>query len=281
MIDLSQTHPAKHAVTALSSEEFASGLALFRERTNLVQCILEWFAQWERTLPACVERDRFQVLSVGAGSGHFDIPAIELLVAKLNAVDYHAVEPNAVLGRQIVCNFESRHLENVTLDVYPCFFEDFTSPASFDLIHFTNSISLIPEYKEALAKSLKMLNPGGQLLIVHFAREGYQDLRLQLSSEVTGYRPNVLLPEEIDAALNSLDVEYTYEQIHSEADVSECFAKHSRDGESLLNFILACKANSIGHELKDKMLERMKSICTVRDGHSYMPHSVGVHLIRK
>lgn len=265
----------------LNDKEFAAGLALFRERTNLVPNILNWFTQFaEQSISK--NNECLNVLSVGAGSGHVDLPAINLLMARQPGhLNYDVVEPNAVLGQLFIDNFNKSKIKNVSLDVQNCFYENFSSTKSYDLIHFTNSLSLIENIPKALAKALSSLKPGGQLVVIHFAREGYQALRQELTKSVGEYKSHILMPEEIDTALNSLGAEFSYQVLHSEADVTDCFDKDSPDGVALFNFTMACNTNLLDDAIRNLMLEKIKAISTERDGHLYIPHSVGVHKITK
>lgn len=266
--------------TPLTNEEFASGLALFRERTNLVANIRNWFGQFVEQSISKNTHKQLNVLSVGAGSGHYDLPAIRILMdRKLGQLNYDVLEPNEVLGQLFISNFNASKINNVTLNVQNCFYENFSATKSYDLIHFTNSLSLIENQEQALAKALASLEPGGHLLVTHFTREGYQDLRLQLSKSLNEYKANVLMPEEIDAAFHSLGAKFSFQFVHSQADVTDCFNKESTDGATLFNFLLACNTKCLGDELRNLMLDRMKAICTERDGRLYIPHSVGVHTV--
>lgn len=279
-MDVKTERSEKCTVVPLKDSEFATGLTLFRERTRLVQRIIDWFSQFvEESIIRTAER--FNVLSVGSGSGHFDLPAMTTLMSKLNLLAYDVIEPNEILCQQFEHNFHELGIVNVILNTNQCFFEDFTTQKSYDLIHFTNSISLIPNHRKAIASAFEMLKPGGLLTVVHFTLDGYQDLRLQLSKEVKAYKNNVLLPEEIDADLHAIGAKFDYQLLRSEADVTDCFEKDSAVGEALFDFILGCNSKHLDEELRLQMLERIASICTCRNGRQYIAHSVGAHVIRK
>lgn len=264
----------------LDAREYANGLALFRERTNLMENMLGWFNHFvNQSIPANTKS--LSVFSVGCGNGEFDLSAIDILTSRVDSLVYDGIEPNAVMRAQLVNEFSTRGLTNVSLNIRPGRFEEFSTVNSYDLVHLTNCINFMPDRLLAIGKALSMLRENGQLVIMLFTRTGFQDLRLTFSQRVRSYKSNVCVPQEIESALLSLDVDYDYQHLPGSADVTECFQWGSEKGVQMLNFILGCDTTKLDCELKISVLEKLKAMCTQRGGRTYMPHSIGVFTVKK
>ncbi len=270
--------PASETASSLDHHEFARGFELIRERTNLIDRLVLWFRIFvDESLTA--QSERFSVLSVGAGNGHFDLRAINILRSKLFSVDYDVIEPNPILLGQFLGNFKAGQHINVSLKARCCLFEEYATSRKYDLILFGNCLSHIQNRQLALAKALSMLNEEGQVVLITSTRAGVQDLRMNFSPAPIEHDQNVCLPGEIDTALASLGAEYTCDHLTSRVDVTECFEEHSSSGNLLLAFILGCRTQYLDAEVKADILNYLRSLCTEHAGRVFMPHSADVFRI--
>jgi SAM-dependent methyltransferase len=266
-------------VCPLEEDEYAEGLVLYRQRTDVAERMLHWFRTFaEQSISA--EPANLSLLSIGCGNGNFDLPALDILKSKFQTLQYAAIEPNQTLCQQIAIELKEPQNANVSFRLRCCRFEELSTAENFDLIVFANCLNFIADRRHALAKALSMLNSGGCVLIFNPTRNGYQDLRLELSARVGGYVTNVCLPKEIEEVLGSLDAEFVCDYLKSETDVTDCFDGTSYAGARLLDFILGGKIPHVDNELRNTVTNNLKSLCSARDGRMFMPHSVAVFQAR-
>jgi S-adenosylmethionine-diacylgycerolhomoserine-N-methlytransferase len=145
------------------------------------------------------------ILEVGCGTGRNLI----VLAKRFPESNFFGLDASAEMLKTAQRKINSQNLKNITLKTALAgdfhYRETFNLAAPFDRIFFSYSISMIPTWKEAIAKALENLKGGGGLYIVDFYDQ--RDLPGWFKNALTGWlkRFHVQFWEDLMPHLESLD----------------------------------------------------------------------------
>lgn len=159
---LTTSDSAAHS-NLVDDAHYAESFAAFLSRLDYPEALFPWLET--RFAHPGVRR----LLCVGAGTGSVELPMIERL-QELERVDL--IEPNpehaATLepGLERACQ-RTRGVTRPVALVVRTTFERWEAPAAYDLVVFCNSLYFLPTPREMIARALRMLAPGGRVVIIH------------------------------------------------------------------------------------------------------------------
>ena len=133
------------------AECFEAYKRISTERECMRQCI------HDNLLDSLPHKENISILSVGSGSGDFDLQLIELVASKFKSVDYVAVKPNKVHSQQFKIRTITYPLQGIRFRIHTLPFEELRIDTHFDLIHFTHCLYYMPDRARAVLKALNML----------------------------------------------------------------------------------------------------------------------------
>ncbi|MCV9963968.1 class I SAM-dependent methyltransferase [Pararhizobium sp. BT-229] len=116
-------------------------------------------------------RSASSILEIGCGTGR-NLRAIARLApeAEVHGIDISAEMLKSAGGKTAsLKNVRLRQADATTLDTERLF-----GNRGYDAVLMSYSLSMVPDWKAALAKAIKAVGPGGRLVVVDFGRfEGY------------------------------------------------------------------------------------------------------------
>ncbi len=266
---------------ALTDKEYAEAFSILRTKTTNKTDFLNWL---DKNIDSLVPKsDRLSVLSVGAGDGNFDLPAIPIFQSRAAVIEYTALDPNGTMLEQFDKDFRSKQFKDVQLIKKESTFEQYPAGplTSYDLIHFTHSLYFIANQSHAVNSALNMVPKGGRVLIFNAMHAGIQELRDRYTERARGKQYATFPAEKVKKMLDQEGIVYKFDTIESVIDVTDCFDPKSLTGCTLLNFFLVCNTEKLSPEFRTEILDYIKHISYEQQSKMLMPHPVGVFTIVK
>ncbi|MGC9435527.1 MAG: class I SAM-dependent methyltransferase [Methanomicrobiales archaeon] len=261
----------------LTDREYAECFDCFKAHSTEWDALSRWLA--DELLPTLGHRDRIRVLSVGSGTGDFDLVLMRLLDGAGFGIDYTAVDPNhehnAVFERRVR---ESR-LSPDRFGILPVPFQPGTAPGTYDLIHFTHCLYYIPNRAEAIQRAREMLAPGGSLLIFHQTALGINEVQRLFMERVKGETREMFSCFDLLAILDRLDIPCTFDLLLSDVDVTDIM-DGTPEGEMLLCFFLESGLEGVDPALFAEVIRYVRENSRVEDGRFSLFHPGGIVRIR-
>ena len=261
----------------LSDLQYAECFNAFKQISNEWTAIEEWMN--EKFIPALGDRSSLDILSVGSGTGDFDVALMRLLCAKVPAISYVALDPNREHNRRFQERFEKSGLDTVSLEILPSVFRDDCVAGTFDVILMSHCLYYVEERKQAIRIALSQLNPGGSLLIFHQTPMGINEIQRTFMGQVKGDLKEHFSSRDIMEMFNELGVGFSFDVIISDLDVTDCITGNQQ-GCLLLNFFLESKLDDIDEFMRKKIVGTMKEISREREGRHYMFHPGGIFWVK-
>ena len=233
------------------------------------------------------------MLSVGAGTGGFEMDLVRELGLKLNYIC--AIEPNYDHG--VVLETALRNLD-VEYDINRSFFsKDFefseeskAAKLSFDLILFSHSLYGFDDPDGAVAHATNFLKPNGKILVLHQGAPGSADLFTFLTSKSDPkifsarktFVDHSLTAETIISRLkeNYPNIPMKVFQEKTYVDVDSFVRKTSEPNrDNVISFFLQAEYKDLSEEAQEDIYKMVVGKCTVIDGKYFRAHlCVGIVL---
>ena len=149
----------------LSDREYAECFDTFKRISTEWDSTQEWLLK--DFLPQRSWTGPLNVLSIGSGTGDFDLRLMEDILARWSIDSYVAVDPNADHNREFRARFQKSGLPVRDFRIVPETFPIEDLGQRFDLVHMTHCLYYIPDRLKAIQGALDILGPQGVLLIFH------------------------------------------------------------------------------------------------------------------
>jgi len=261
----------------LTDREYAECFDCFKAQSTEWDALSGWLA--DELLPTLGHRDRLRVLSVGSGTGDFDLVLMGLLAGAGFGIDYTAVDPNPEHNAV----FERRVRESgLPLDrfrIIPLPFEAETAPGTLDLIHFTHCLYYIPDRAGAILHAREMLAPGGSMLIFHQTAPGINEVQRLFMDRVKGDTREMFSCYDLFAILDRLAIPFTFDLLLSDVDVTG-IVEGTREGRMLLCFFLESSLEGVDGALLAEVTRYIRENSRIEDGRFWLFHPGGIVRIR-
>jgi len=261
----------------LSDRQYAECFNVFKQISTEWTALQDWVN--DKFIPSLGERPSLDILSVGSGTGDFDITLMRLLGAKVPSISYVALDPNQEHNHLFQERFNKSQIDTVSLRIIPSVFREDVVEGTFDLIQMTHCLYYIEGRKQAIRLALSHLNPGGSLLIFHQTPLGVNEIQRAFMRQVKGDEEEKFSSRDIEDIFNELGVAFTFDVIVSDLDVTDCMAGNER-GRLLLNFFLESNLDDVDDFMRRKIVATMKEISQEREGRYYMFHPGGIFWVK-
>lgn len=257
------------------AECFEAYKRISTERECMRQCI------HDNLLDSLPHKENISILSVGSGSGDFDLQLIELVASKFKSVDYVAIEPNKVHSQQFKIRTIGYPLQGVRFKIHTLPFEELRIDTRFDLIHFTHCLYYIPDRAGAVLKALNMIVDHGIVLIFHQTPMGINQIQRKFLKRVKGTEKDMFSSKELQDILHRYHIRYRLNMMNSFLDVSDCLIADSETTQKLISFFLECDTRQLLPEIRQEIYQFIKELSCNDQGHSLIFQPVAVFFLFK
>jgi SAM-dependent methyltransferase len=268
---MSKTNP-------LSDQEYAECFDAFKKVSTEWSAIEEWLSH--EFLPFVEGREGADVLSIGSGTGDFDLNLMKMLLGKIPHIRYVAMDPNQNHNREFFSRYEKSGLKLDFFEIMPQPFGHDNLEGSFDLIHMTHCLYYIPDREKAIIKAYDLLKPHGILLIFHQTALGINEIQRAYMKQVKGHEKEMFSAYDILQIFKKLGLKFNFEILVSDIDVTDCM-EENESGDRILSFFLESDLNGIEPYLKKEIINTLKETCRVHEGKYQLFHPTGIFWIRK
>lgn len=143
--------------------------SMYRYQRHLYDATRKFYLVGRDRLIKKMEIGKGQTIAeIGCGTGR----NLRILARQHPGARFFGLDASSEMLRSAQINIEKDGLENVTLKVGLAdqfdYLETFGVVNPFDIIFFSYSISMIPPWRESIAKAIANLKPGGIIYIVDF-----------------------------------------------------------------------------------------------------------------
>lgn len=147
---------SKINVHPLTEKEYAKCFATFTARTTEYSSMITWTEKF------LIDKQyqHPKILSIGAGTGHFDEMFIKLLPSPPSL--YTAIEPNDTHFQQLKDRLSKYKFETEFVQEY---FEHFSTDQQYDIIIMSHCLYPIPNPSQFMIHASTLLSPEGSLII--------------------------------------------------------------------------------------------------------------------
>ncbi|MHB8119317.1 MAG: class I SAM-dependent methyltransferase [Methanothrix sp.] len=262
----------------LTDMDYAECFNAFKKVSTEWMAIEEWLA--EDFMPSMAGRQSANVLSIGSGTGDFDLTLMRMLLDKVPTLSYTALDPNEKHNKIFLNRYSESGLNLASFQIIAKpFCEDFFE-GGFDLVHLTHCLYYIPDRKMAIHRAFDMLNPGGILLIFHQTPLGINEIQRIYLKQVKGDEKELFSSYDILLIMKELSLKFNFNILISDIDVTDCI-EGNETGQKILNFFLESNLDGLGRALHDEIIRTLKEICQYKDGRYLLFHPSGIFWIRK
>jgi len=262
----------------LTDKEYAQCFDAFKKVSSEWMAMDEWLEK--EFIPCLAGRSFARVLSVGSGTGDFDLTLMHMLLKKISRISYVALDPNKEHNAIFSERYRECGLGLESFQIIPQPFGQERLDGGFDLIHLTHCLYYILDRKTAILRAYEMLSPGGFLLIFHQTTMGINEIQRAYMKLVKGNEKEMFSAHDISLIFEDLELSFNYDVLISDIDVTDCI-KENETGRKILNFFLESDLDGIDPYLKKEIIQKMKEICRYENGRYFLFHPCGIFWIRK
>lgn len=251
----------------LSENAYSSGYLLRLKYSSFMQEAIDWFSRHcSELLP--VEAPK--VLSLGCGSGIFDLKLIKIIQQKITqkkekklyftGLDFSLIDLEHF--RRSLSNQSHETQSSVTLK-YQKFESSTDLGECYDLITMVHFLHSFDDVLPIIKNALRHLSPGGKLLIVQQKKQGISELK----DTFLDILPNQKFQctDQIKELLQSENINFTSHQIDTYFDVS-IMKKMSLDTLLLMSFCLSNDLSLLTTQQQDQIRNAFLSLAKVEHG---------------
>lgn len=258
---------------SLDDREYAECFDAFKKISTEWTALSDWLK--DDFLPSAPDRNSVRVMSVGSGTGDFDLVLMQILAAKIPHIAYTALDPNREHNRIFSGRYDSGPLRIDSLEIIPAAFGPDTARGPFDIIHLTHCLYYIPDRRAAIESAWRLLAPGGSLLIFHQTPLGVNEIQKAFLRRVKGDDKEMFSTLDIRNILEDLALPYTHDLLVSDLDVTDCLRENDA-GRRLLSFMLECHSEDIEPALRGEIVAFIMETCRRVDGRYFLFHPGGI-----
>lgn len=250
---------------ALRGSYYAECQKVFRAATNQDEMMLE-AVQVE-----CADYEEFSILSVGSGSGLFELPMLKLLLAsgkkirRFVGVDIDE-DANQLLKEALDAGFAGL----LDYEVVPASFDAFEAGERAEIILYNHVFEYIREGHLAwMQKSLDLLAEGGRVLLFSPIAGGINALYEENMRAHFDYAP--YYSDDIEEMLTEAGMAFSKERIRGECGISLLDELgDNADGMRLLSFLTQVDCRALPSKQKAEQVSYFQSLA--EQGEKRIPH---------
>lgn len=246
--------------------------ALFRRLTDQPQRMLEDIRA------ICGERPCDRILSVGSGTGLFEIPMLEMLLS--DGTDpqlFVGIDINREACNQLSLRLEAAQLKHMEWQVLPQAFEGYAPTERFDVVMFNHSFEYLSGPPARwVRKALGLLTEDGICLIYSPDRGDINAPYADMAEQAYGLAPR--FSDDLKRALGAEGIHFAEYTILGMCSV-EPLARPDQDEErtQLLSFLCQIDCREVGREARASMADYYLGLSV--GGERTIPHPTTRFLI--
>ncbi len=262
----------------LTEIEYAVCFNAFKKASTEWMAIQGWLA--DDFIPSLAGKESAKILSIGSGTGDFDLTLMRMLLGKIPNISYIALDPNETHNRIFLDQYRASGLNLYQFQIIARPFCEDLLEGGFDIVHLTHCLYYIPDRKMAIRKSYEMLNPGGVLLIFHQTPLGINEIQRIYLKKVKGNDKELFSSYDIQLIMKELDLRFKFNILISDIDVTDCITG-TETGRRILSFFLESNLEGLDRTQYNEIIQTMKEICWCKDGRYFLFHPSGIFWIKK
>jgi anti-anti-sigma factor len=262
----------------LSDREYAECFHVFKSVSTEWNVIIDWIEK--DFLPSLAVEKPVNILSIGSGTGDFDLIFMKALRTKARDVSYVALDPNEEHNAIFLRKFEESSMDIRSFRIVPKPFRRGDVEGPFDIIHLTHCLYYIQDRKEAIRETYELLKPGGSLLIFHQTPLGINEIQNEFMRRVKGSEKEMFSSRDILKLFDELGIRFKFDILVSDLDVTDCVENNKR-GNLLLNFFLESNLESFDNSLREEIVSMIKETSRCENGRYYLFHPGGIFWVKK
>jgi SAM-dependent methyltransferase len=261
----------------LSDREYAECFDTFKQISSEWNSTQKWLE--EDFLPGRKWNEPLKVLSIGSGTGDFDLQLMRQILNQWRIDSYIAVDPNVDHNRVFMTRFRESGLSVRDFRILPRTFPVENIGRDFDLVHMTHCLYYIPDRLKAIQGALEVLSSQGVLLIFHQTPLGINEVQRRFLKRAKGDEGEMYSSKNIYRLLDSLPVAFKFDMIDGILDVTDFAEPESVKGKRLLNFFLECRADLLPAAFRKEVVTLVGDLAIPDAGRKVLFHPVGVFCV--
>lgn len=266
------------SVKPLTDMEYAECFNAFKRVSSEWMAIEEWLAK--DFVPSIGGRKSAKVLSIGSGTGDFDLILMRMLLDEIPDLSYTALDPNESHNEIFLDRYKNSGLQLASFRIIAKPFCEDSFEGGFDLIHLTHCLYYIPDRKMAIKRAYDLLNPGGILLIFHQTPLGINEIQRAYLKRAKGHEKELFSSYDIIQILKELKLKFNFDILISDVDVTDCI-KENDIGKKILNFFMESNLEGLDGTLRNEIICALKDVSRNDDGRYFLFHPSGIFWIKK
>jgi len=242
----------------LTGDCYKRGHILFKNATNQQSRVLAWIDGFLRTRFA--GQDSLSLLSIGAGTGIFDVAFLEKIGDVATKIDYTGIEPNEKQAPLLKENIAAVLPAGSHSDIHTCLFEDFSAEGKkYDVILSVHAHYFFSDIAELLTRAADHLEKDG-IFVLTSAGDSFLSKYFVTTFQKNFGHP-AWLSSDIEKVLQAQNIAYQKHRIDAELDLSPCFSPDRSKAVDMLNYIVHADISQMSEEdmelLKDELRRNM------------------------
>ncbi|MDD3581874.1 MAG: class I SAM-dependent methyltransferase [Desulfobacca sp.] len=263
----------------LNDCEYAKCFNIFKQISSEWQAMQDWLR--EDFIPHRDWTGPLAILSIGSGTGDFDLQLMSLLLPHWPIQTYVAIDPNLKHNQVFQASFRERHLAIPNFQILSQTFPSRPLHQKFDLIHLTHCLYYVPQRQEAILGAVELLKDQGCLLIFHQTPLGINEIQRHFLKRAKGQAQEMFSSRDIYVLLKKLPISFKFDIVDGVLDISACLDPESPQGQQLINFFLECRADTLPAAFRQEVIKFIREIAFEDQGRPVIFHPVGVFSITK
>lgn len=226
----------------------------------------------------CADLDDFSILSVGSGSGLFELPMLDMLLnAGKHVRHFTGVDIDEDANQLLLDALNARFTNRLSYEVVSASFDSYQSSTPADLILYNHVFEYIRDGQIAwMQKSIKLLSEKGKLLLFSPIQGGINAIYERNMSSHFDYAP--YYSADIEAMLDKENIAYSKERIQGECDIT-LLATLGEDADAMrmLSFLTQVDARQL---VEEKAAEQVRYFQSLADeGSQLIPHPTDLFIL--
>ena len=264
----------------LKGQNYLECHEVYCDSTNQQAKMLDaMFIYFEKTFE---NRSSYNILSIGCGSGSFEVPLLKKLLAKNQKIHFVGIDSNKeqTLATQQKLDTLARENENFSFEIFNEDFNSCSFEQSFDAILCIHVLYYCSNLESTLSKIRNLLDSDSKLVVMNAPLEDMAIPFFSISNQLWGRVP--LYSHQIEETLNLSQIPYSKQAISASLDISNCFDSQLEGGKQLLDFILGVDTEYFSASQKQIFLDYLGEISqTNSDGQITCPYPVNMLCVSK
>lgn len=250
---------------ALKGEYYAECNQVFRQSTTQNGLMLEHIKAH------CREAETLKILSVGSGTGLFELPMLrELMSEGIEIRAFAGLDVNEAACRILQAQMLAEFGEGLPFRIVHGSFQDYESTDRFDLVLFNHTFEYLGDrHLDWLEKSTALLNAGGSVVIFSPDGGGINQIYAEYAPEVSGFTP--FFSEDLMLLFDQNGISFESLPIDAMCDISFLdLPERDPAKNKLLSFLTQIDCRSISPSLRDDFIAHFKTLDT--ENQRKIPH---------